>query len=396
MPPRKAALRVAHQKGCVHEHRTSLDSLKGCKCRPSYYVMSRDTSGATRKSARVKDRRLADKILREKQVEIDKGHAGYRVQRDIAFADWADEYQAILEGRPGVKGSTRRVYADTLKIARDALGYVSVREIGNAELRKFHDRVRHTAESTQIKHLTQLGACLSAAVDEGYADRNPVTAFRKPLRLRAAKGTPPFTDGEVAKLLQALRNGIRVKGEKMRTVPSVYLAIIRASLETGARIGELIALDWCDVNMTDGKIRIRHTYDAVDGLTPPKDRDARNVYLTLAGQEAFGDWIEEVGVRDTGRVFTAPRSGEYLNADYLRKIVLAAMTAEGVPKIDAQSGRPRKPLHSWRATYARRMLEQGKHPQWVEAQLGHADLELTIGVYGAWSEDAMRAEASRV
>lgn len=50
--------------------------------------------------------------------------------------------------------------------------------IGNPELRKFHDRVRHPAESTQIKHLTQLGACLSAAVDEGYADRNPVTAFR--------------------------------------------------------------------------------------------------------------------------------------------------------------------------------------------------------------------------
>jgi integrase len=89
------------------------------------------------------------------------------------------------------------------------------------------------------------------------------------------------------------------------------------------------------------------------------------------------------------------RSGEYLNADYLRKIVLAAMKAEGVPTIDAQSRRPRKPLHSWRATYARRMLEQGKHPQWVEAQLGHADLALTIGVYGAWTDDAMRAEAAR-
>ena len=141
--------------------------------------------------------------------------------------------------------------------------------------------------------------------------------------------------------MQALRNGIRVTGEKMRTVPSVYLAIIRASLETGARIGELIALDWCDVNLTDGKIRIRHTYDAVDGLTPPKDRDARDVYLTLPPRGRFGDWIEEVGVRDTGRVFTAPRSGEYLNADYLRKIVLAAMSAEGVPKIDVQSSRPR-------------------------------------------------------
>ena len=216
----------------------------------------------------------------------------------------------------------------------------------------------------------------------GYADRNPVGAFRKRLRLRAAKGTPPFTDAEVAKLLQALA----------KDAP-VYLAIIRASVETGARIGELIALDWRDVNLADGKIRIRHTYDAVDGLTAPKDRDTRDVYLTPAAQGGFADWIEEVGVRDSGRVFSAPRSGEYVNADYLRKIILKAMKDNSVPTMDAQSGRPRKPLHSWRATYARRMLEQGKHPQWVEAQLGHADLALTIGVYGAWTDDAMRSEA---
>ena len=30
-------------------------------------------------------------------------------------------------------------------------------------------------------------------------------------------------------------------------------------------------------------------------------------------------------------------------------------------KVDPQSGRPRKPLHSLRSTFTRRMLEQGKH-----------------------------------
>src|SRR5947208_583055 len=85
--PRKATLRVAHQGNCPKASKTSLDSLRGCKCAPSYYVMHRDTSGATRKSARVKDRRLADKMLREKQVEIDKGHAGYQEQKSIAFPE---------------------------------------------------------------------------------------------------------------------------------------------------------------------------------------------------------------------------------------------------------------------------------------------------------------------
>jgi len=113
-----------------------------------------------------------------------------------------------------------------------------VREIGNPELRKFHSAVKHTAKSIQIKHLTQLGACLSAAVDEGYAARNVVGAFRKSLRLRAAKGTPPFTDGEVAKLLQALTNGIRDKHETLWPIPrSTWRSSARRSRPALASVG---------------------------------------------------------------------------------------------------------------------------------------------------------------
>ena len=53
------------------------------------------------------------------------------------------------------------------------------------------------------------------------------------------------------------------------------------------------------------------------------------------------------------------------------------------------------PFHSLRATFARRQLEAGRRPQWVEAQLGHSSLDLTIGVYGSWSRDAMIAEAAK-
>jgi hypothetical protein len=79
----------------------------------------------------------------------------------------------------------------------------------------------------------------------------------------------------------------------------------------------------------------------------------------------------------------------------LEDVFQEAMTAASIPQLDAQSGRPRKPLHSLRATFTRRMLERGRHPQWVEAQLGHSSLQLTIGVYGAWTAEAMRAEAGK-
>jgi integrase len=388
MTPRTASLRVAHQRRCANANKTSPDSVDGCTCekgKRAYYVMWRDRSGATRKSPRVRDRREADKLLRAKQVEIDQGRAGTAPQRTIAFPAWVDEYERILEQRPGIKGETRRSYAKTLRIAREAIGYVDVRDIGNAELRRFHAAIAHTSEANQIKHLSQLGACVSAAVEEGYAERSPVGAFRKRLRLRAPAGTPAFTDGEIERLLGAMRD------EK-----PVYRMIVRAAVTTGARIGELVALDWRDVDIAAGEVKIRHTYNAVDGLTAPKDRDARTVYLTPDAGQVFADWLAEIrDAPETGCVFPAPRSGAHVDVHYLRRIIENAMTAAGIPKVDAPSGRPRKPLHSLRATFTRRMLEQGRHPQWVEAQLGHSSLQLTIGVYGAWTAEAMRAEAAK-
>jgi integrase len=370
----------------VHATQTTLESLRGCTCKPSYYVFWRDLTGASRKTARVHDRRLADKLLREKQVDIDKGLAGYEEQANITFPEWADEYEERLQSRPGMKGSTRRAYAGTLAIARDTIGHVVVRRIGSAELRRFYSAIAHTSDATQLKHLRHLNACLSAAASEQppYLERSPVGLFVKPLRLKAPKGTPSFTDGELAAILSAM-------GDE----EPVYAMVVRAAVATGCRLGELIALDWSAVDLIDRTIRVRHTYDSIDGLTTPKDNDERTVYLTREGEATFAAWLMQAGAQAEGIVFPAPRGKGRLNADYVRKLVNEAMTRAGVRKVDPRSRRPRKPLHSLRATYARQQLEAGRNPQWVESNLGHADLELTVHTYGSWSDEAMRAEAER-
>lgn len=385
MTPRKASLRVAHAGSCKNASRTALDSLKGCTCEPSYYASWQDVSGKTCKSPRVRDRRVADKVLRERQVKIDQGHVEYRQVRDITLPDWIDEYAAILEQRD-IKGGTRRSYAHTLKLAQEALGWVSLRSIGNPELRKFYATMEHTAPATRIRRLKGLSISLNVAKDEGYIDVNPVPAFSRSLRLRSPKtGSPPFTDAEIAKLWVQLAKP---------KVPKVYAAICKAAVVTGARQGELIALEWDALDLTNGALQIRSTYNSIDGVIAPKSRDARTVYLDAAGLEFFAEWIAEVGAHKEGLVFRAPRGG-YLNNDYSRRVVHAALTAAGIALVDADNGLKRKPFHSLRATYTRRMLEQGHHPSWVERNLGHSDLRLTMHVYGAWTKDAMRAEASR-
>jgi integrase len=70
----------------------------------------------------------------------------------------------------------------------------------------------------------------------------------------------------------------------------------------------------------------------------------------------------------------------------------------------AQAGIPRacpdgnargvlRTFHSVRHTFARVVLENGRHLTWVSRHMGHSSLSVTTDVYGHWSTDAAKKEA---
>src|SRR5437868_2424548 len=97
MTPRRASLRVAHQAGCPNATKTSIDSLKGCKCKPSYFTFHRGRDGRAVKGARVKDRQVAERALRKVQVTIDEDRTDQARPKNETFDEWADEYLTIIE-----------------------------------------------------------------------------------------------------------------------------------------------------------------------------------------------------------------------------------------------------------------------------------------------------------
>ena len=100
---------------------------------------------------------------------------------------------------------------------------------------------------------------------------NPLTRkFINDLRLRVPDRVESYTDDELAKLL-AKMGALRYE--------FVYIAVVKAALATGARIGELVALDWNDVTLGAGELHIRRHWDALDGPSAPKGGSERVVYL---------------------------------------------------------------------------------------------------------------------
>jgi integrase len=406
MKSRTASLQVAHQTGCANKTRTGLDSLACCSCRPSYFTLYRDLQGVKVKGdngegrivGRTRKRREAERWLAKLQERLDEGHSHPNRLKSIAFAEWVAEYQTILAARVArgeLAASTERGYAETLRIASDAIGHVDVRALGQVDFRRFNEAVGDVKPATRARRFRELGACLTAARDEGYAEADALRVFRRSelrglSKLVPKRGTDPYTDDELRLLWAAMRD----TSDPRKAVSPVYLALCRVAVATGARVGELIALEWQDVNLTETSLTIRHTFDGTIGkLTPPKDREIRSLTLTPAAMQVFGEWVAHVGVQTAGPVFVGPH-GERLNGDYVWRVVERARKAAGVPKL-GETGLHRT-VHSFRDTFTRQALERGANPEWIRAQLGHSTLDLTLNVYGQWSQEALRAEAEKV
>jgi integrase len=395
--PRSASLRVAHSRGCANASRSSLDSLEECTCKPSYYTFHRDEEGRVTKSARVRDRRVAERALMKLQIEIDEGRVGVRRPKDESFERWAEKYEEIVAARVRsgeLHSRTLTSYKHTLAKAKKSFGHVPLRRVGQAELRDFFDTLAELKPASRLSHLSELGACFSEALARDLIEQNPVAAFRRRLRgkVKAPKrGKAPFEDAELERLWQELLKPIEFKRGNEREEPA-YLYASKLAAESGLRIGELVALEWPNVNLLDGTILVEYQHSAGE-LIDPKDREPRRIYLTTEARAVLEEWVRVTGTRKEGPVFPHPETGGRMERRLLQRRFEKAMEVAGIPKLHPEL-RLLRSFHSLRYTTSVLMQRRGYHPRLIEATLGHGTLELTYGVYGGWTP-AMLAEAAR-
>ena len=310
MTARKASLRVAHARHCANANKSSLDSLTGCTCKPSYFTFYRGRDGRPIKGLRIKDRRVARQALTALQAEIDAGRAGFAKRKTATFDEWATTWKATLE-LANRRASTVRAYMRSVEFARDVFGGYELSEIGNEVLRDLVAVLRELkhGDVTIAKHLRHLSACFEAAVDEDYLERNPVSRFRRTFVLDIRpSGANYFSDGELQRLWAQLGTGLPRKNGTTAPIAPVYLHLCRFAVATGGRIGELVALRWADVKLTageHGEIEITKAWNDVDGETLPKTRKSvRTLHLTADAARVLAEWMQECGMQaDAALVF---------------------------------------------------------------------------------------------
>jgi integrase len=396
MPRRKSAsLQARHQPACKfnwttfelrdEQKRVITYKRAGCSCNPGplYHVVSRPNGKQVREPIgrnREQARRELNRILGEIDDE------SYTPPQNLTMNEWLDEWEAGLQ-RP--RASTRRVYGQTVRLARETFGTKLVRHIGTAdvlELLKAADKNRAVSTTTKRRHLRVLHSILEAAVrrQPPLATANAVASLteqqRPPKRDRIGS---PFEAAELAKLWEKLDDP--------------YRTLAKLSASTGIRQGELVALRWQDIDLEAKVIHVRASYAQGIGFGDPKsETSGREVILTPKVVELIKEWRKTHLPVPGALVFAGQgRDGQLVDST-IRRALYDAMEEAKIPRVwkpDAKY-RPRD-FHSFRHSYATATIGSGKVGlEWLKEQLGHSSVSVTERNYGHFLTDARQELAA--
>jgi integrase len=220
--------------------------------------------------------------------------------------------------------------------------------------------------------LTPLRAILGDAFADGLIDRNPINRIKN---LPNRHDEPdPFTPTEREKILSVM--------------PDQTRNIFEFAFWTGLRTSELIALEWGDLDLNRGLVRVRRAYVLKQVKVTKTNSGEREVKLfppainALISQKSF-TFLEGK------QIFHNPRTNaRWDNDGQLRKTAwIPALKKAGVIY--------RYPYQT-RHTYASTLLSAGENPLWVAQQMGHKDWGMIRKRYGRWIPEVDTSAGGKV
>jgi len=352
---------------------------------PNYSIMYR--VGARLKSETIGPRKKeAAQALSDRLKALHEGT--YREIKEVTFREWAEKWQ---RGLAGIKPSTASAYRSILgahmipTFGDRSLATLGVEDV-NAYLGERAGRLKPMKPKTLRNHLTLLHKVLDDAREAGYLAVNRLSgskALRRPKAIREEddREVEILDAEEVNRALDALKE-IR---------QGAYYPLFLTAVFTGMRLGELLALQWGDIDRERNQVQVRRSVYKGAFYLPKTKRSRRAVDV--------GDQLLDVlqGLRLARYGETAPppdalvfceAGGGVVDPDNLRnRVWQPALAAAKLRHVV---------IHSLRHTYASLLIAQGENIKYISTQLGHASIQITIDRYGHLFPNEKRTSAARL
>ena len=210
---------------------------------------------------------------------------------------------------------------------------------------------------TVVNVLLLLKEILRSAVAWGYLRASPAEHVRLP---RVERKEMDFLTAEEVRLLLSAVD------------PDDYCLILTAVF-TGMRRGELLALQWSDIDWNSSEILVRRAYVKGAVVSPKSSHSRRRIVMSPYLRSALEQHRLLNRRRDSELVF-CNREGGYIDPEnFIKRVFQPALERAGLRRIR---------FHDLRHTYASLLIAQGENIKFIQQQLGHGSAKTTLDRYG--------------
>jgi integrase len=263
-----------------------------------------------------------------------------------SFQDFADKWMktyVITNNKPSEQNQKNCMINKHLK---PYFGRFMLDKISSLQIEEFKAKKQAIGLSNKsINNLLGiLGKCLRTAQEWEIIDKIPKM---KPLKV-APKDPVYLNENDYNKLLEQAKN------------LGLFYEMLLFTLRTGVRIGELLALEWPDINFNDRIVTIKR--NIVNGhLCSPENNKYRRIYLA---QDIYD--ILVIKKKNQGVVFPDV-NGSYQSRSSCRHRLERLCAKANVKKIG---------WHGLRHSFASQLATNGISLKTIQELLGHSDLKM--------------------
>jgi integrase len=308
-----------------------------------------------RKKKRAKDKQVVQDWIFEQRKAIKENKA---VPDDkITFGQFADKFLKEVASHT-LKASTYSSYETMLRVhIVPEIGRIKLAALKPQDLQGFYSRKLDGGLSKKsVKYLHAITRrILNEAVKKGLIYNNPCNQVTPP---KIEKKPPKVWTIEQAQTFLSA------------TAEHRWYGIYLIALTTGARRGEILGMEWENINWQNGTITIDKAVSEIEGhavITEPKTSYARR---TIKLPEVVLELLSE-NKEDEGLIFKS-KTGTPITPRNLLRHYHSVLETLDIPKIR---------FHDLRHTAATILLKQDTHPVLVKELLGHSSITTTLDVY---------------
>jgi len=323
----------------------------------SYRIRWQDPeTGRFREETVGSDLVLAKKRQGERLRELLNGE--YREVKQISYNDFKEKYLSVCErtkseGHYDESERTLRFFDDVCKPAN--LGKIDFAMLEKYRDKRFDDDL---SPATVNKEIRNLQAAFGYAVDKGFLKVNPIKPVRKKLMLKEPEPVAVIVEPEQYKACLDACPDARWK------------AMVTIGYFAGLRLGEILALEWKDIDFKELMIHVRnklgHKTKSRKNRSIPMFGDIEKALEPMKPHIFKNSFIFSDGKSISRHVKNASR-------DFRRMMVAAEV-------VDDQ-GDSLFTMHNLRDTFITNLLQTGTDPKTVQTLAGHSSVVTTLKYY---------------